>query len=139
MSSGEINQAQADLISLQSDEQFLGNVSFHWFGWWTYILAGLLLIPVFGIGLVILYLVYRAKKKSGCVVTSERIVHTKAGLLSAETIEVRMSDVRSISTFEGVFRGGVKVDTGAGEIAIGVTNPREMASVLREEKNRQNQ
>jgi hypothetical protein len=137
MSTTEVNEAQADLVTLQDNERVLGNVSFSWWGWWKEILAGLISIPLLGLGLIILYLAYKSKKKSGCVITNQRIVHSIGGLISVETTEVQMKDIRSISTYEGLFAGGVKVDTGAGEIAIGVTNPREMASVIRKQKNKQ--
>ncbi|WP_394324778.1 PH domain-containing protein [Haloferax sp. ATB1] len=82
------------------------------------------------------FLTWRAKNKSGCVVTNQRVIHTKAGLLSARTNEVRMKDIRSISTFEGLISGGVRLETGGGNIDIGVRNVREMVEVIRSQKNK---
>ncbi|MFC7202341.1 PH domain-containing protein [Haloferax namakaokahaiae] len=136
MSQRDIPQAQADLVSLHEGEEVLGTVSFHWLNWLGQIVIGLVALPLFGLGLPVLFLVHRAWKKSGCIVTDKRIIHMMADIGSVETIEIRWDDIRSISTYEAFGGGGVKLDTGAGEIAIKVTNPREMASVLREEMNR---
>lgn len=132
-----VSDAQADLANLEPDESVLGNVEY---GWWSYamwIIIGVLTTPLL-IGFLILGLVYRAKKRSGCVITNHRIVQSKAGLLSLTTNEVRMSQIRRISTYEAFLGGsGVKVDAGAGGLRIPVTNPREMANAIREQKNKQ--
>jgi len=153
---------QADLVSLADDEQVLGNVTFYWSNWWKQILLatflfgmGLVLIvrgeiengPVIGLALVLVsfgmfVLIYRAREKSGCVITTKRIVLSKAQMLAVKTTEVRMRDIRSIITTQSGMQslldtGNVKVDTGAGDINIGARNVEELAAVIRREKNRQ--
>jgi len=158
--SASVGGRQADLVSLRDDERVLGNVVFYWTNWWTQIVFailifffGLVLVFVGGgpailgfsfivFSLVILFLTYRAKEKSGCLVTNKRIVLSKAGLVSNQTKEVRMNDIKSIITSQSgtqsvLGRGSVRVKTGAGEISIGAGNINELAEVIRREKNRQ--
>jgi len=91
---------------------------------------------LYGLGLIVLFYVYQKKKKSGCVITNQRVVQTRGGLFSTETREIRIDDIRSISTYSGLTAGGVKLETGVGEIKVNAVNPREIADVIREEKNR---
>lgn len=154
---------QANLISLGDDEKVLGNVVFYWLHW-SEELFGAALLFLFGLswmavgdefsvppagGIVpivlavgTLFLVYRAKERSGCLVTNKRIVLSEAGLLANQTKEVRLSDIRSIMTAQSGMQsvlgtGSVKVDTGAGQISIGARNSNELAKVIRREKNKQ--
>ncbi len=134
--SASVSSAQAELAHLEDGEEILGNVAYGWSSWSRLIIVGLITAP-FLIGIVILLHVYQAKRKSGCVVTNYRIVQTTGGLLSSQTHEIRMEDIRSISTYNSAISGGgVRLDTGAGEISIGTTNPRELANTVREQKNR---
>lgn len=158
----DVGGKQADLVSLADDEQVLGNVTFYWLNWWKQILLatfalgiGLVLVfrseiengPVIGLALLLVafamfFLIYRARQKSGCMITTKRIVLSKAQILSVKTTEVRMRDIRSIITTQSGVQsllntGNVKVDTGAGDINIGVRNVGELAAVIRREKNRQ--
>jgi len=158
--SANVGGRQADLVSLRDDERVLGNVVFYWTNWWTQIVFaififffGLFLVAsgstltilgflFIALSLVILFLTYRAKEKSGCLVTNKRIVLSKAGLVSNQTKEVRMSDIRSIITSQSgtqsvLGRGSVRVKTGAGEISVDAGNINELAEVIRREKNRQ--
>lgn len=131
-----VSDRQADIAHLEEGEEILGNVEYPWSGWMLTVLIGILLIPL-GVGLVLLYLVYRAKEKSGCLVTNRRIVHTEAGLFGSQTHEIKIGDIRSISTYENLLGGGgIALDTGAGEVRINLSNPRAMVNVIREEMNR---
>jgi len=136
MSDSVVSGSQSNLVNLEPDERVLGNVEYSWFDWWAWILAGLLLLPLWGIGLLPLALVYQWRKKSGCVITNYRVVRSKAGLFSTETTEVRMSDIRSLSTTQGFRGGGVTVDNCATALTIPVTNPKEMVDVIREQQNK---
>jgi hypothetical protein len=136
MSGPVVSKQQSDLVNLEADERILGNVEYSWLDWLGWLLAGLILIPVFGIGLVLLFLVYRSKSKSGCVITNQRVVRSKAGLLSTKTTEVRMSDIRSLTTYNSWRSGGVSIDNGATELSVPVSNPQEMVNVIREQQNK---
>mgnify|MGYP000530740614 CR=1 FL=1 len=130
-----VSSAQTTLAHLEEGEEVLGNISYGWSSYLRLIILGIITAPIL-IGLVILLHVYQAKRKSGCVVTNYRVVQTTGGLFSSETTEIRLEDIRSISTYDSFGSGGVKLDTGAGEISVGATNPREMANVIREQKNK---
>ncbi|AKU09881.1 hypothetical protein [Haloferax gibbonsii] len=130
-----VSSQQAALAHLEGDEEVLGSVDFSWLSFWRYLLIGLLLTPI-GVGLLIFPLVYRAKKKSGCMITTRRIIHTESSLFSSATREVQIKDIRSISNVDGLVGGGVRVDTGGGHIQIGVRNSAEMMNVIREQMRR---
>jgi len=136
MSDSVVSSSQSDLVNLEADESVLGNVQYSWLDWWVWLLVGVVLLPVYGLGLIPLFLVYRWKSKSGCIITNYRIVRSKAGLFSTKTTEVRMADIRSITTYQGFRGGGVTVDNGATELSIPVTNPKEMVDVIREQQNK---
>jgi len=135
MSDAVVSKQQSDLVNLEVEERILGNVEYSWFDWLGWLLIGIILTP-FGIGLVVLFLVYRSKSKSGCVITNQRVVRSKAGLLSTKTTEVRMSDVRSLTTYNSWRSGGVSIDNGATELSVPVTNPQEMVNVIRKQQNK---
>lgn len=123
-----VNELQSEVASIAKDEEILGYVEPTWWSWFWWLLIGLATCWLL-VGLVIWYLVYRAKQKSGSIITDKRIIQTRAGLLSDRTDEVW---VRGISTTKRFFGGGyVTVYTGAVDVDIASTDIREVASVIR--------
>lgn len=60
-----------------------------------YIVPGILLIPFFGIGLVLLLVAYIKYKTTELAVTNKRVI-AKVGFISRETIELNLSKTESI-------------------------------------------
>lgn len=103
---------------------------------WNYlgtILLGILLIPVLGIGLIVLLWEWIAVRSACYVATNTRIV-AKTGWLNTRQIEVRIDDIRGISVKRTLMQrilgiGDVAVGTSATEgveiVMRGVVNPEE--------------
>ncbi|MGB9987326.1 hypothetical protein [Salarchaeum japonicum] len=127
-----VNERQARAASIDEEETILGNVEPGWGSWWPWLLLGIVLLPVL-VGIVVLYLTYRAKQKSGSVITEDRIVQTHATPLHTRSDEVPLSSIRSISTISYLFGGGyVEVHTGGVNINVYSRSIKQVADTVRE-------
>ena len=68
---------------------------------WT-ILLGVLLLPLFGVGLLLLAWVWIAYKTTEIAITSKRII-AKFGFISRSTIEINLPKVESLQVDQSVF------------------------------------
>lgn len=96
---------------------------------WNYfgtILLGILLIPLFGIGLFILLWEHINVKSTCYVATSARIV-AKTGWLNTRQVEVRIGDIRGVS----VNRSLKQRILGIGDIAVGTSATDGVEIVMR--------
>ena len=96
-----------------------------------YIILGALLIPLFGVGLVILLMAYIKYKTTELAVTNKRVI-AKVGFISRETVELNLSKAESIqinqSLFGRIFNyGSLKINgTGSSHAPIdGIRDPLE--------------
>ena len=79
---------------------YTGNIS-----WWSLshlIILGLILLPVFGIGLLFWIAAYIRYKTTELAVTNKRVI-AKFGFISRHTVEMNISKVESIQVIQGVF------------------------------------
>jgi uncharacterized membrane protein YdbT with pleckstrin-like domain len=103
--------------SLTKDEKIihLGHTSL-WF-LTPYILGGLVLLPLFGVGLVVWIAGYIRYKTTELAITNKRII-VKVGFIRRQTVEISLSKVESIQVNQGlwgrVFNFGSLVVTGSG-------------------------
>lgn len=146
-------------ITLLEGERVLKNELPSWVNWWILLvpaalvaLVGLLVIlgGDFGSGLVFLLVagipiayVRTARKRSRYIVTNQR-VKKSVGLLRKSTGEVRIADIRGLSTNQSLLerlvnKGSVLIDSGAsaGKLGIkGVADPQGLAAAIREQQRR---
>lgn len=151
------NQASTTGITLLDDEYVLENQRPSLSNWWKSLAIG----GVFGLvtvssasqgelgtattGLVISIFifgyVYYSRRRSRYIVTNQRI-KKDVGLLRSSTGEVRIQDIRSLNTGQGLIervwgKGTVKIDSGGsgGELGIsGVSDHEQLAHTIREQQ-----
>jgi len=79
---------------------------------------GIVLLPVFGIGLIFLVVAYVRYKTTELAITSKRVI-AKFGFISRRTVEINIKKVESIQVDQGilgrVFNYGTLVISGAGD------------------------
>ena len=103
--------------ALVSDERIvhIGHIS-KW-SLWHLILFGVLLLPLFGAGLVLLAIAYVRYKSVELAVTTKRVI-VKHGFISRQTVEMNLSRVESVQVEQGVlgrlFDFGTLVIAGTG-------------------------
>ena len=103
--------------ALVTGEQIVhtGHVSL--WGLWHLIAAGVVLLPVFGIGLIFLAIAYIRYKSTELAVTTKRII-VKYGFIRRQTIEINLSKAESIQVDQGIlgrlFDFGTLVISGTG-------------------------
>ena len=92
-----------------------GHVSL--WGLWHLIAAGVLLLPVFGLGLIFLAIAYIRYKSTELAVTTKRII-VKYGFIRRQTIEINLNKAESIQVDQGIlgrlFDFGTLVISGTG-------------------------
>lgn len=149
------HQASAAGITLLDGEYVLENVQPSLTNWWISLTVGGLFalgalssavqgdLGALFSGLVIAALifgyVYYSRSRSRYVVTNERI-KKDVGLIRSSSGEVRITDIRSLNTKQGVIerffsKGSVKIDSGGagGELGIdGIKNYEGVAHTIRE-------
>jgi uncharacterized membrane protein YdbT with pleckstrin-like domain len=101
-----------------------------WNSFWTIIL-GIILIPVFGVGLILLLMVFCNFATTELVITNKRLV-SKKGFISRRVIEIPLSKVETIRVEQGfmgrILNYGSVVVAGAGnpqEPFLGISKPLE--------------
>ena len=113
--------------------------------WWNYfgsVVMGVLLIPVAGIGLLMLLWTYICIKTTCYVATNARVI-AKTGWLNTKQVEVRIEDIRGVN-FERTFWqrifgiGDIAIGTAAtagSEIVMkGVTDPEGFVAAINEQR-----
>jgi len=95
------------------------------------IIAGLILIPLFGLGLLVLLSVFLRYKSTELAITNKRIV-AKFGFIRRRTVEIGMKKIESIQIRQGIlgriFNFGSIVMAGAGNPQApipGISQPME--------------
>ena len=92
-----------------------GHVSL--WGLWHLIALGILLLPLFGIGLIFLAIAYVRYKSTELAVTTKRII-VKYGFIRRQTIEINLNKAESIQVDQGIlgrlFDFGTLVISGTG-------------------------
>lgn len=151
------NQASTSGITLLDGEYVLENEHPSWSSWWKSLAVG----GIFALGTLssavqgeigtattgvvlsalIFGYVYYSRSRSRYIVTNQR-VKKDVGLLRSSTGEVRISDIRSLNTGQGLIerfwgKGTVKIDSGGagGELGIsGVSDHEQLAHTIREQQ-----
>lgn len=81
------------------------------------LMLGVILLPAFGLGLVILLVAYVRYKSTELAVTTKRVI-VKHGFISRQTIEINLSKIESIRVDQGIlgrmFDFGTLVISGTG-------------------------
>lgn len=103
--------------ALVNDERIvhIGHIS-KW-SLWHLIVFGVLLLPLFGAGLVLLAIAYVRYKSVELAVTTKRVI-VKHGFISRQTVEMNLNRVESVQVEQGVlgrlFDFGTLVIAGTG-------------------------
>ena len=77
----------------------LGHISL--WAFWHLIFFGVLLLPAFGIGLILLLMAYVRYKSTEIAVTTRRII-VKTGYISRKTVEINLNKVESLQVDQGM-------------------------------------
>lgn len=146
-------------ITLLEGEQVLKNELPSWVNWWV-LLVPAVVIALVGLiaivdgdfvgGVIILIIagvpvsyVRFARRRSRYIVTNQR-VKKSVGIVRKSTGEVRIADIRGLSTNQGLLerlvgKGSVLIDSGAaaGKLGIqGVADPQDLAATIRQQQQR---
>ena len=82
------------------------------------LIAGVALLPVFGLGLIFLVMAYIKYKTTELAITSKRVI-AKFGFISRRTVEININKVESVQVDQAIlgrlFNYGTLVISGAGE------------------------
>lgn len=103
--------------SLTRDERIihLGHISL--WSLWAYILGGLVLLPLFGVGLIVWLAGYVRYKTTELAITNKRVI-VKLGFIRRQTIEINLGKVESVqvdqSLWGRMFNYGSLIITGSG-------------------------
>lgn len=117
--------------ALVKDERIvhLGRISL--WSLWHLIVFGILLLPVFGLGLVLLIMAWVRYKTTELAITTRRVI-VKHGFIRRRTVEINIQKVESIQVDQEVlgrmFNFGTLVIAGAGEPQApitGISSPME--------------
>jgi hypothetical protein len=69
---------------------------------WAVFILGIILLPLFGIGLLFLLAAYIEKRTTELAVTNQRVI-IKKGLISRKTIEMNIAKVENIQVDQNIF------------------------------------
>ena len=72
--------------------------------WWTqgwYVFLGILLLPVFGLGLVLLFAAWVRRRTTELAITAKRVI-AKFGLVRRDTIELNLHKIESVQVHQTV-------------------------------------
>jgi len=87
--------------ALVQDERIVHTGHISLWALWHLLAAGIVLLPVFGLGLVFLAIAYVRYKSVELAVTSKRII-VKHGFVRRRTIEINLNKAESIQVDQGV-------------------------------------
>ena len=115
--------------ALVSGEQIVHTGRVSLWGLWHLIALGVLLLPVFGIGLIFLVIAHIRYKSTELAVTTKRII-VKSGFIRRQTVEINLSKAESIQVDQGIlgrmFDFGTLVISGTGTShapLVGISEP----------------
>jgi uncharacterized membrane protein YdbT with pleckstrin-like domain len=117
--------------ALVKDEKLvrLGHISL--WSLWHLIALGVILLPAFGLGLIVLVQAYVRYKTTELAITTKRVI-VKHGFVRRRTIEININKVESIQVDQEIlgrlFNFGTLVISGAGNPqapVAGISNPME--------------
>ena len=103
--------------ALVKDERIvhIGHISL--WSMWHLIALGVVLLPVFGLGLIFLVMAYVRYKSTELAVTTKRVI-VKHGFIRRQTVEINLDKVESVQVDQGavgrVFNFGTLVISGTG-------------------------
>lgn len=105
---------------------------------WVILLAGLILLPAFGLGLIFWLIAYVRYKTTEFAVTNKRVI-AKSGFVTRRTVEMSLAKVETVQVIQGlmgrIFNFGTLIVTGAGnpqDPIDGVHNPMEFRRMVME-------
>lgn len=103
--------------ALVKDERVVHTGHISLWALWHLVLAGIVLLPAFGVGLIFLVIAYVRYKSVELAVTTKRII-VKHGFIRRQTIEINLNKAESIQVDQGVlgrlFNFGTLVISGTG-------------------------
>jgi uncharacterized membrane protein YdbT with pleckstrin-like domain len=103
--------------ALVKDERVVHTGHISLWALWHLVVAGIVLLPAFGIGLIFLVIAYVRYKSVELAVTTKRII-VKHGFIRRQTIEINLNKAESIQVDQGVlgrlFNFGTLVISGTG-------------------------
>src|SRR5512138_2876281 len=103
--------------ALVADERLIHAGHLSLWSMWHLIALGVVLLPLFGLGLIFLVMAYVRYKSTELAVTTKRVI-VKHGFIRRQTVEINLSKVESIQVDQGVvgrmFDFGTLVISGTG-------------------------
>jgi len=115
--------------ALVKDERLVHVGHISWWSLWHLLAAGALLLPMFGVGFVLLGVAYIRYKSFELGVTTKRVI-VKRGYISRQTVEMNLNKVESIqveqSAWGRLFNYGTLILAGTGSShapLIGIAEP----------------
>ena len=87
--------------ALTQDERVLHEAHVSWWSLWVPLLLGAVLLPAFGLGLLLWGYAYVKYKTTELAVTNKRVI-VKQGFISRQTIEININKVESIQVDQTV-------------------------------------
>jgi uncharacterized membrane protein YdbT with pleckstrin-like domain len=78
---------------------YVGHISL--WSTWGYIALGIILLPLFGIGLIFLIIAYIKYRTTELAITTRRVI-AKFGFISRRTVEININKVESIQVDQSV-------------------------------------
>ena len=103
--------------ALVSGEKLVHSGQLSLWAMWHLIALGVVLTPLFGLGLVFLAMAYVRYKSTELAVTTKRVI-VKHGFIRRQTVEINLNKVESIQVDQGVlgrlFNFGTLVISGTG-------------------------
>lgn len=103
--------------ALVKDERIVHSGHISLWSMWHLIALGIVLLPVFGLGLIFLIMAYVRYNSTELAVTTKRVI-VKHGFIRRQTVEINMNNVESLQVDQGVlgrlFDFGTLVIAGTG-------------------------
>lgn len=88
--------------NLLKDEIIQHEAKVSLWSFFVHILFGIVLLPVYGLGLLIFLYIFITYKTTELAITNKRIV-AKFGFISRDTIEIKLDKVESVQVNQGIF------------------------------------
>jgi uncharacterized membrane protein YdbT with pleckstrin-like domain len=114
---------------LTSDERVMYKENISMWSQMLFFILGVILIPLFGLGLIFFLVAYINYKSTELAVTNKRVI-AKFGFISRKTVEINIKKVESIQVNQGVVgricNYGTLIISGAGNPQApipGISNP----------------
>jgi len=88
--------------SLIKDEKILSQANISMWSLFHLFLLGVILLPLFGFGLVFFLIAYIRFKSTELAITNKRVI-AKFGFISRSTVEINLPKIESIQVHQGIF------------------------------------